>query len=31
MKEIYQLGREELFSQYGDEKGLTSQRAEELL
>lgn len=31
MKEIYQLGKEELFSQYGDEKGLTSQRAEELL
>lgn len=31
MKDIYQLEKKELFSQYGDEKGLTSQRAEELL
>lgn len=31
MKEIYQLEKEELFSQYGDEKGLSSQRAEEIL
>ncbi len=31
MKEIYQLEKEELFKQYGDEKGLSSQRAGEIL